>query len=596
MNVDLIYRNNSFNFDLRKDVSVKYLEDMASKLISKDKSSFDLLYNNNNLSEYNNSLLKDVTQNEGTIPIVISPKMNQNKTNTQKKLPKIKLKKHIRKISNDINEKNNNLILNKYNDNELCHSQSDNSSKNVLKYNLSISNQKKKEKERKNRLKNEVFEEIYDKKESELLILMKNLSQKIKDYDDLLYQKYKSDSKNRELLLFEKNIIDFKNRQLQYIKKLITYFEEKFELNEFIRELKNCNIKDGFRRNKKVEQSKIHSITTVNDTENQNKNNELPLINYNENKPIKMLYLSQNKRDKSIRNEIEKDQIIDKPALKSEKKISKNLLARNMNDNLYQNIEVQDTKIYKTIDEKKPQKNKTYLKNRSIGTTKDNTNQSDSSTFSKMQEKQNYILNLKSPKNENENNINKNISDNNEINEENIKNTMKEQNKRNSNNDKDSDNDNKININTNINNDNMDKGDINDDKINHNIYPSNRKRRLSIESINYDNKKLSCLLEDINESNNVDSNSDSSFSDSNLESKSSNSNNNSNSDSNSKSKEKVKIQKSEKTVKSLGKKKKKRMDYSNIKNAKIGYMVKSKERKVKQRVKKLGANEYDFLI
>ena len=172
MNIDLIYRNNSFNFDLRKDVSVKYLEDMASKLISKDKSSFDLLYNNNNLSEYNNSLLKDVTQNEGTIPIVISPKMNQNKTNAQKKLPKIKLKKNIRKISNDINEKNNNLILNN-NDNELCHSQSEKSTKNVLKYNLSISNQKMKEKEKKNRLKNEVFEDIYDKKESELLILMK---------------------------------------------------------------------------------------------------------------------------------------------------------------------------------------------------------------------------------------------------------------------------------------------------------------------------------------------------------------------------------------------------------------------------------------
>jgi ABC-type thiamine transport system substrate-binding protein len=79
MNIDLIYKSNSFNFDLRKDISVKYLEDMASKLISKDKSYFDLFYNNNNLSEYSNSLLKDVTQNEGTIPIVISPKINQRR-------------------------------------------------------------------------------------------------------------------------------------------------------------------------------------------------------------------------------------------------------------------------------------------------------------------------------------------------------------------------------------------------------------------------------------------------------------------------------------------------------------------------------------
>ena len=599
MNIDLIYKNNSFNFDLRKDVSVRYLEDMASKLISKDKSSFDLLYNNNNLSEYNTSLLKDVTQNEGTIPIVISPKINQIKSKIQKMLPKIKLTKNIRKTSNDNNEKNNILILNN-NDIETYHSLSDKSTKNILKYKLNISANKKKEKEKKYKLKNEVFEEIYDKKESELLILMKCLSQKIKEYDDILYQKYKSDSKNRELLLFEKNIIDFKNRQLQYIKKLINYFEEKFELNEFFRELKNCNnIKDGFRRNKKADQSKIYSITQVNEIETQSKNNELPLISCNENKPIKMLYLSQNKRDKNIRNEIEKDQVNDKPVLKSEKKINKNLLDRNMTENLYQNIEIQDKKIYKTLDEKIPQKNKSYFKNRSIGTTKDNTNQSESSTFSKMQEKQNYILNLNNPKkvkNENENDINKNLSDNNEINEDNIENNIKEKSKSRSN--PINEIDNKNIINTNINKDDMKKDDVNDDKINHNIFPLNHRRRLSVESINYDNKKLSCLLEDVNESSNIDNSSNSSFSGSSMESNSNNSKSKSNSISNcnSKDKEKVKSHKSGKTMKSMGNKKKKRMNYSNIKNSKIGYMMKSKQRKVNQRVKKLGNNEYDFLI
>ena len=57
MNIDLKYKNKSYNFQLRKDISIKYIEDMASKLISKDKSSFDLLYNNNILSEYSNYLL-----------------------------------------------------------------------------------------------------------------------------------------------------------------------------------------------------------------------------------------------------------------------------------------------------------------------------------------------------------------------------------------------------------------------------------------------------------------------------------------------------------------------------------------------------------
>ena len=337
----------------------------------------------------------------------------------------------------------------------------------------------------------------------------------------------------------------------------------------------------------------MHSITQVNETETPKRNIELPLINYNENKPVKMLYLSQNKTENNIRIESEKEQINNMPMLKSEKKENKDKLDRNLTENLYQNIEVQDNKIYKTLDAKKPQKNKSYIKNKSIGTTKDNTNQSDSSTFSKMQEKQNYILNLNNPKivkneNENENNINKNNSDNNEINEENIENKMKDKdkdkNKSKNNSNNDFDKKNKDNINTNINDDHMEKGHVNDDKINHPDSLSKNKRRLSIESINYDNKKLSCLLEDINESSNI--NSDSSSSNSKIESNSSK----------SRSKENAKAYKSGKTVKTLGNKKKERMNYSNIKNSKIGYMMKSKQRKVNQRIKKLGNNEYDFLI
>ena len=607
MNIDLIYNNNSFNFDLRKDISVKYLEDMASKLISKDKSYFDLFYNNNNLSEYNNCLLKDVTQNEGTIPIVIFPKINQNKTKLQKVLPKIRLTKNITKTRNDNNDKNKTLNLNN-NDNEKFLSLSDQSTTNIVKINLNTSPKIKKQNEKKYHIKNEVFEEVYDNKENELLILMKTLTQKIKEYDDILYQKYKNDSKNRDLLLFEKNIIDFKNRQIQYIKKLINLFGEKFELNDFFWELKNYgNIKVGFRRNKKQEQSKIHSTTQVKEIETPNKNIELPLINFNENKPVQRLYLSQIKTENSNRNESEKEQINNMPMPMSEKKENKDISDRILTDNLYQHIEVQDNTINKTLDEKKPQKNKNDIKNRSIGTTKENTNQSDSSTFSKMLEKHNYILNLKNPKimkNENEDNINKNNSDNNEINEENNKNNSdnneaneenienkmkdkdkdknKNKNKNNSNNDFDKKN--KNNIKTIINDDHMEKGHVNDDNINHLDSSPKLKRRLSVESINYNNKKLSCLLEDINESNSVDS--DSSSSQSKIES---NSNKNT-------SKENDKDYKNEKAVKTSVNKEKKRMNYSNIKNSKMGYMMKSKQRKVNQRAKKLGSNDYDFLI
>ena len=92
------------------------------------------------------------------------------------------------------------------------------------------------------------------------------------------------------------------------------------------------------------------------------------------------------------------------------------------------------------------------------------------------------------------------------------------------------------------------------------------------------------MLEDINESRNI--NSDSSYNQSSIESNSSK----------NRSKENDKDYKSGKRVKTLENKNNKRMNYSNIKNPKIGYMMKSQQRKAIQRAKKLGINEYDFLI
>ena len=51
-----------------------------------------------------------------------------------------------------------------------------------------------------------------------------------------------------------------------------------------------------------------------------------------------------------------------------------------------------------------------------------------------------------------------------------------------------------------------------------------------------------------------------------------------------------------KTLKSNLNKQKKSINYSLIKNSKIGYLIKAKHRKVSQRIKKLGNNANDFLI
>ena len=70
---------------------------------------------------------------------------------------------------------------------------------------------------------NKVFEEIYNTKEEEVVNLMKNLSQKIKEYDDILYKKFKNNSKsnNNELSSYEKCIIEFKDKQITLLPEFL---------------------------------------------------------------------------------------------------------------------------------------------------------------------------------------------------------------------------------------------------------------------------------------------------------------------------------------------------------------------------------------
>ena len=50
MFINFIYKNNTFTFNVKKEVSITYLKNLASKMIQKDKESFDLFYNNTILS------------------------------------------------------------------------------------------------------------------------------------------------------------------------------------------------------------------------------------------------------------------------------------------------------------------------------------------------------------------------------------------------------------------------------------------------------------------------------------------------------------------------------------------------------------------
>ena len=580
MNINLIYKKYSFGFDLRKDISIKYVEDLASKLINKDKSSFHLLYKDNIISESSDSLLKDKVDTNSNIQIIISPKNDVPRLNIMKILPKVRKFKNINLNLNNKEsiDRNNDLIINKT---EILNSLSDNSLKEkqeLSKNNFSFD--KYKIKEKKQKLKNAVFEGIYNNKENELLSLMINLSQKIKEYDSILYKKHKNDIRNsknnKELLLFEKNVIEFKNNQIKLFKKLIKYFESKENdflkgtiiLNEFYSDLKNydnkelLNLKKVCIIKKKDEEVLLSPISNRNENLyfNNDKESSLPLlININEMNSRNKLYLSEKKINKTLN---EKEEKISKPLLNIEKMQTKENKSKSRNgyDNLFQHINIQEKAICKTIDTKQENKDSNYFKKSSLqNSTKIYKKSNDISALNNPDDKtSNIIHNILPKKLSNKNNL---YSNNNKINN---------------------------NFNDNTNN-----------EINNEIKNSTKKnkkvlKRLNtIEPINYNQKKLASLFEN----NNYETQSNIKEESEPLEDENSSESEDSNSsiieeekDGNKEKEEEIKQLK-----RNLGRKRS-TINYSHIKNSQIGFLIKAKSRKVNQRKKKLGQNSNDFLI
>ena len=566
MNINLKYQNNSFNFDLRKDISIKYLEDLVSKLINKDKSSFELLYENNNLADYTNSLLKDHIKTDSNVSIIISPKKTKHKLNSRMFLPKIKLFKTLNNNLENSKKKDYNL-----NETEISQILSDISIKDIREFsNNNFSLDKKRKKENKYITKNMVFEEIYNNKENEIFSLMKNLSQKIKEYDNVLYKIFKNNSpdnkkKKKELLLFEKNIIDFKCRQIAFIKKLINYFNitdknefssGRLNLNDFYKELQNYNIKDNFlfnNKNKKIEQN---LLSPSNRNEISNSNKEFPLLtNNNETKSIKKIFLSQKKLDQIIN--VNKNENIDKKEntlYYSEKRPNKKKTLyrndENLEDNLFQQINTQEKNI-SNINDNKNIKNKNYIQKNSIGTT---TNENTES--STIPDKNNNILQNLLPKKLNNENI-----DNNNFNVNN-------------------NNTNSIIINNNNTRKSRNSKDIQSPKGGN-----------TIENVKSKYNNLSTLFE-INESQNK------TYKESECSIEKNNSLDNKDQEINKLSDDEEENNSNDiKSLKTnLGPKKKKMLNYSKIKDSKTGLLIKYNNRKIEQRIKRLGSNKYDFLI
>ena len=174
MNIHFIYKKNTFNFNIKKDVSISYLKRLVSKVIEKDNSSFDLFYNNKIISEKNGTL-SQIEDSKKNMTIIITLKKNNNKekstpNNKKIKLPLLNISNRINPIKTESDVKNNLFS----NNSEI---ESDSSLKDLKDYAKTNSriNYKTKTLQRKNEYisKNTVFEDVYNAKEEEIFNLMK---------------------------------------------------------------------------------------------------------------------------------------------------------------------------------------------------------------------------------------------------------------------------------------------------------------------------------------------------------------------------------------------------------------------------------------
>ena len=329
MNINLVYEGKNYNFDIPNGVTIDYLKELSSKIFNSDKALLDLVYNNKKFQlNDDNTLIRDLIpdgeknviltvqihkkikdkKKDEEIPLVTlktrsiesngkeakkvdedTTSEKQGKQEKQEKSKRIESNKIIKK-SSDKKENHNEELINSNNNNKNNKSIliiNNNKNINILKKDLDIKS----------------FESKYIKKNRELLSLMNEFNNKIKEIYLSLFKKYKNLGANGitnnislssnnssissiinsslnnnafyELTLYEKKVIDFQEKQIKYYKRLLLLIQKYnkdgdfFKLNEFFTNLVlygiNNNIKDNIKDNTKlVQMLKLKKITNNN--------------------------------------------------------------------------------------------------------------------------------------------------------------------------------------------------------------------------------------------------------------------------------------------------------------------------------------------
>ena len=322
MNINLVYEGKNYNFDIPNGVTIDYLKELSSKIFNSDKAILDLVYNNKKFQlNDDNTLIRDLIP-DGEKNVILTVQIHKKIKDKKKdeEIPLVTLKtrsiesngKEAKKVDEDTtNEKQgkqekskkieSNKVIKKSSDKKENHNEELNNPNNNNKNSKSILiiNNNKNINILKKDLDIKSFESKYIKKNRELLSLMNEFNNKIKEIYLSLFKKYKNLGANGitnnislssnnssissiinsslnsnafyELTLYEKKVIDFQEKQIKYYKKLLLLIQKYnkdgdfFKLNEFFTNLVlygiNNNIKDN---TKLVQMLKLKKITNNN--------------------------------------------------------------------------------------------------------------------------------------------------------------------------------------------------------------------------------------------------------------------------------------------------------------------------------------------
>ena len=329
MNINLVYEGKNYNFDIPNGVTIDYLKELSSKIFNSDKALLDLVYNNKKFQlNDDNTLIRDLIP-DGEKNVILTVQIHKKIKDKKKdeEIPLVTLKtrriesngKEAKKVDEDTtNEKQgkqekqekskkieSNKIIKKSSDKKENHYEELNNSNNNNKNSKSILiiNNNKNINILKKDLDIKSFESKYIKKNRELLSLMNEFNNKIKEIYLSLFKKYKNLGANGitnnislssnnssissiinsslnnnafyELTLYEKKVIDFQEKQIKYYKRLLLLIQKYnkdgdfFKLNEFFTNLVlygiNNNIKDNIKDNTKlIQMLKLKKITNNN--------------------------------------------------------------------------------------------------------------------------------------------------------------------------------------------------------------------------------------------------------------------------------------------------------------------------------------------